>query len=46
MLLLEIGHEQKDDIRRIASACDVYDDFNHAEDYSGYDRVVWMRKRG
>jgi len=46
MLLLEIGHEQKDDIRRIASSCDVYDDFNHAEDYSGYDRVVWMRKRG
>ena len=46
MLLLEIGHEQKDDIRRIASACDVYDDFNHAKDYSGYDRVVWMRKRG
>jgi release factor glutamine methyltransferase len=46
MLLLEIGHEQKDEIRRIASACDVYDDFNHAQDYSGYDRVVSMRKKG
>ncbi|MGD8257511.1 MAG: peptide chain release factor N(5)-glutamine methyltransferase [Desulfobacterales bacterium] len=46
LLLLEIGHEQKDDILRIAAACDVYEDFNHAKDYSGYDRVVWMRKRG
>jgi release factor glutamine methyltransferase len=46
MLFLEIGHEQKDDIHRIVSACDVYDDFNHAQDYSGHDRVVWMRKRG
>ena len=46
LLLLEIGHEQKDDILRIATACDVYEDFNHAEDYIGYDRVVWMRKRG
>jgi release factor glutamine methyltransferase len=46
VLLLEIGHEQKDDVRRIVSDCDFYDDFNHAKDYSGYDRVVWMRKRG
>ena len=46
LLLLEIGHEQRDDILRIASACDYYDDFDHSKDYSGYDRVVWMRKRG
>ena len=46
MLLLEIGHEQKDDVHRIVSDCDFYDDFNHSRDYSGCERVVWMRKRG
>ena len=46
VLLLEIGHDQKDDVRRIVSDCGFYDDFNHTKDYSGYDRVVWMRKRG
>ena len=46
VLLLEIGHEQKDDVYRIVSDCDFYDDFNHIKDYGGYDRVVWMRKRG
>lgn len=44
VLMLEIGHDQKDNIYRIFSDCDRYDDFNHAKDYSGYDRVVWMRK--
>jgi len=46
LLLLEIGHDQKDDVRRIVSDCGFYDDFNHAKDYGGHDRVVWMRKRG
>ena len=46
VLLLEIGHEQKEDVCKIGCECNVYDDFNHAKDYSGYDRVVWMRKRG
>ena len=46
MLLLEIGHDQKDDVHRIVSDCNFYDDFNHTRDYSGCDRVVWMRKRG
>ena len=45
-LLLEIGHDQKDDVRRIVSACDFYEGFSYNKDYSGYDRVVWMRKRG
>ena len=46
VLLLEIGHEQKDDVRRIVSDCGFYDGFKHAKDYGGHDRVVWMRKRG
>jgi len=46
VLLLEIGHDQKDDVHRIVSNCDFYEDFNHTKDYSGCDRVVLMRKRG
>ncbi len=46
VLLLEIGHEQKDDVHQFVSECGFYDNFNHAKDYGGYDRVVWMRKKG
>ena len=46
VLLLEIGHDQKDDVHRMVSDCEFYDDFNTTKDYSGHDRVVWMRKRG
>ena len=45
VLLLEIDHEQKDDVRKIVSACEHYGDFSCSKDYSGYDRVIWMHKR-
>ena len=45
LILLEIGHDQREDIRQIANDCDRYADFHCFQDYSGYDRVVWMRKR-
>lgn len=45
VLMLEIGHDQKEDIYRIVVDCGCYEDFNHAKDYSGCDRMVWMRKR-
>jgi release factor glutamine methyltransferase len=45
VLMLEIGHDQKEDIYRIFSGCNHYEDFNHAKDYSGHDRVVWMRNK-
>ena len=45
ILLLEIAHDQQNDVYRIASNCDHYEDFNCTKDYSGYDRVVWMRKK-
>lgn len=45
VLLLEIGHDQKDDVHKIVSGSGFYDNFNHTKDYSGYDRVVWMRKK-
>jgi methylase of polypeptide subunit release factors len=45
VLMLEIGHDQSDDVRRIAAAVDCYEDFTCSKDYNGYDRVVWMRKK-
>jgi release factor glutamine methyltransferase len=46
MLVLEIGHDQREDIRQIAADCDCYEKFSCSKDYSGYDRVVTMRKKG
>jgi len=45
MLLLEIGHDQQEDIRQIVADSDQYETFNCFKDYSGYDRVVTMRKK-
>jgi release factor glutamine methyltransferase len=45
MLLLEIGHDQRADIQEIVNRVDRYRNFNCSKDYSGYDRVVSMRKR-
>ncbi len=45
VLLFEIGHDQKENIRHIVSRVNRYQDFNCSKDYGGYDRVVWMRKR-
>jgi release factor glutamine methyltransferase len=45
LLVLEIGHDQRNDVRRIAAAGDHFEEFECAKDYSGHDRVVWMRKK-
>ena len=45
MLLLEIGHDQQEDIRQIVADSDQYEGFSCSKDYSGYDRVVKMRKK-
>ncbi len=46
VLVLEIGHDQREDIRQIAADCDRYAEFSCSKDYSGYDRVVTMHKKG
>jgi len=46
VLIMEIGHDQKEDVRRIAADSRRFEAFECAKDYSGYDRVVWMRKKG
>lgn len=45
MLILEIGHDQREDVYRIMTQCGHYDHFVCRKDYSGYDRVVEMRKK-
>ena len=45
VVLLEIGHDQKDDVHQLVSDCGFYENFNHTKDYSGCDRVVWFRKK-
>ncbi len=44
-LLLEIGHDQKEDIRRIVNSCGHYEQVVFTKDYSGHNRVVQMKKR-
>lgn len=44
-LLLEIGHDQKAGVSGIIDECGAYEDVVFKKDYSGYDRVVRMRKK-
>ncbi|MGD2096165.1 MAG: peptide chain release factor N(5)-glutamine methyltransferase [Desulfobacterales bacterium] len=45
ILLLEMGHDQKAPLKQIIQCCDPYEDVAFYTDYSGYDRIVAMRKR-
>jgi release factor glutamine methyltransferase len=44
VLLLEIGHDQQDAVRRIARDCGHYDNFGSGKDYAGHDRIIWMHR--
>jgi release factor glutamine methyltransferase len=44
-LLLEIAHDQKEDVYKVMTECGRYECFACTQDYSGYDRVVRMRKK-
>jgi release factor glutamine methyltransferase len=44
-LMLEIAHDQKEEIQRIMTQCGHYDHFVCRKDYRGDDRVVEMRKK-
>jgi release factor glutamine methyltransferase len=44
-LLLEMGHDQQAALKQIIDACGLYEDVRFYQDYSGYDRIVSMRKR-
>lgn len=44
-LLLEMGHDQKNDVRSIIDQGGNYDHVVFTKDYSGHDRVVRMKKK-
>jgi release factor glutamine methyltransferase len=44
-LLLEIGHDQKKDVEKIIDQSATYEHIVYTKDYSGYDRVIQMRKK-
>jgi release factor glutamine methyltransferase len=43
-LIMEIGHDQREDIQKIISDVGGYDEIRFSKDYSGHDRIVRMRK--
>ncbi len=45
VLLLEMGHDQKEPLKQIIAACGQYENVAFYKDYSGYDRIASMRKR-
>jgi len=44
-LLLEIGHDQQEDVHQLMKQCGQYDRFSCTQDYRGRDRVAQMRKK-
>lgn len=44
-LLLETGHDQKDDLEGIIEECNAYENIIFIKDYSGFDRIVSMKKK-
>ncbi len=44
-LVLEIGHNQKNEVQKIAEKCGNYKNIVFTKDYSGYHRVVQMHKK-
>jgi release factor glutamine methyltransferase len=44
-LILEIGHDQKTEVKEIIDRCGNYEKVVFKKDYSGWDRVVQMQKK-
>ena len=45
VLLLEMGADQKEQLKQIISECGQYENIEFYKDYSGYDRIAAMTKR-
>ena len=45
VLILEIGHDQKAPLRQMIAECGEYEEVNFYQDYSGYDRILQMKKK-
>jgi release factor glutamine methyltransferase len=45
-MFLEIGHDQKSEVEKIINSCNQFKEIVFKKDYSGYYRIVQMRKSG
>lgn len=45
VIILEIGHDQKAPLKQMIAECGEYEKVNFYQDYSGYDRILQMRKK-
>ena len=44
-IILEIGHDQKEPLKQMIAECGQYGEVNFYQDYSGYDRILQMKKK-
>ncbi len=44
-IILEIGHDQKEPLKQMIAECGQYEEVNFYQDYSGYDRILQMKKK-
>ena len=45
VIILEIGHDQKEPLKQMIAECGQYEEVDFYQDYSGYDRILQMKKK-
>lgn len=45
VIILEIGNDQKGPLKQMIAECGEYEEVNFYQDYSGYDRILQMKKK-
>ena len=45
MIILEIGHDQKAPLKQMIAECGQYEEVDFYQDYSGYDRILQIKKK-
>jgi release factor glutamine methyltransferase len=45
VIILEMGHDQKEPLKQMIAECGQYEEIDFYQDYSGYDRILQMKKK-
>ena len=45
VIILEIGHDQKEPLKQMIAECGQYENVDFYQDYSGYDRILQMNRK-
>ena len=45
VIILEIGHDQKEPLKQMIAECGQYEEVDFYQDYSGYDRILQIKKK-